>query len=125
TPDHVAPTFAAVGTVQNLTTDTQRFTLRLPVALSEAGTINYAIYRNSACISGSDQVPVTTILAASSLPAASCGCSDATACQPVAWGNVTLSGSQLNDTLTISGLLPPNPYSVLSGAPQDQLTCRT
>ncbi len=38
--------------VQNLTVDSQRFSMRLPVALSEAGNITFAIYRNASCING-------------------------------------------------------------------------
>ena len=38
--------------VQELSQDGQRFTMRLPVALSEAATINYAVYRASSCITG-------------------------------------------------------------------------
>ncbi|KXZ55299.1 hypothetical protein GPECTOR_3g434 [Gonium pectorale] len=123
TPDNSAPTFASIGAIQNMTTDAQRFTMRLPVTVSEAGTISYAIYRNSSCIAGLDQVPVSRVLNGSALLGTVCSCSDLAACQPVAWGNVSLSADQLNNTLTLSGLLPPNPYSALSGASQDQLTC--
>ncbi|KAG2496180.1 hypothetical protein HYH03_005780 [Edaphochlamys debaryana] len=124
TPDHVAPTLVTVGAMSNLTADNQRFLLRLPVGLSEAGTVAFALYRNESCLRNSDQVPVATVLAAAALPGAFCGCSDTTLCQPVAWGNVSLSDeSRLNDTLTLGGLLPPNPYEALRDTAADDLTC--
>lgn len=158
--------------VQNLTVDSQRFTMRLPVALSEAGNITFAIYRNASCINGEpytrctyeaavaldaslpsptaspvnlawfgliwagictpsplpvglDQVPVSTILSGAPLPASRCSCADPSACAPVVLGSAALSSDVLADTLTLSGLLPPNPYSALRGATEAQLTCRT
>ncbi|PNH00991.1 hypothetical protein TSOC_013152 [Tetrabaena socialis] len=122
TPDRVAPTFTAVGMLQNLTADSQRFTMRLPVALSEPGTVFYAVYRNSSCIAG-DQVAVASVLGGAPLPPSTCWCADRAACEPVATGNATLRGDVLSDTLTLSGLLPPNPYAALRGASGDQLTC--
>ncbi|KAG2444871.1 hypothetical protein HXX76_001609 [Chlamydomonas incerta] len=125
TPDNVAPSFAGVGGVQNLTVDSQRFSMRLPVALSEAGNITFAIFRNASCISGLDQVPVEAILSGAPLPPSRCSCTDTSTCAPVVLGSAALSSDVLADTLSLSGLLPPNPYSVFRGATEAQLTCRT
>ncbi len=65
------------------------------------------------------------MLSAAALPSSACSCSDATTCQAVASGNVSLSGSVLRDTLTIVGTLPPNPYNSLRGVSADSLTCRS
>lgn len=65
------------------------------------------------------------MLSAAALPSSACSCSDASGCQAVASGNVSLSGSVLRDTLTIVGTLPPNPYNSLRGASADSLTCRS
>ncbi|GLC59525.1 hypothetical protein PLESTB_001496700 [Pleodorina starrii] len=123
TPDNRPPTFTALGAVQNVTLDPQRFRLRIPVAMSETGTISYAIYRNSSCITGAEQLPVQTVRSAGSLPARICGCADVSLCQAVAWGNISLSGDKLSDVLSVIGTVPPNPYNVFSTATPDQLTC--
>ncbi len=36
----------------DLTVDSQRFTMRLPITIDEAGSIRYAIYRNASCSAG-------------------------------------------------------------------------
>ncbi|EFJ44930.1 hypothetical protein VOLCADRAFT_118525 [Volvox carteri f. nagariensis] len=125
TPDNTAPTFTALGDAQGMTQDSQRFTMRVPVALSEAGTVSYAIYRNSSCITGAEQLPRQTVRIAGELPTNICVCPDTSLCLPVAWGNITLSGDQLSDVITIRGMLPPNPYNYLSKLAPDQLTCST
>ncbi|GLI60645.1 hypothetical protein VaNZ11_002842, partial [Volvox africanus] len=125
TSDNVAPSFTALGNMQNVTLDSQHFRMRVRIALSEGGMINYAIYRNSSCITGVEWLPVHIVRSGGQLPKTVCTCNNTSLCQPVDWGNITVSDDQPSDVLTISGLLPPNPYDVLSASTPDKNTCST
>ncbi|GIL91060.1 hypothetical protein Vretifemale_18750, partial [Volvox reticuliferus] len=124
TSDNVPPSFTALGDMQNVTQDSTHFRMRVRVAMSEGGTISYVIYRNSSCVTGVERLPVQIVRSGGQLPKTVCTCNNTSLCEPVDWGNITMSDDQPSDVVTISGLLPPNPYDVLSTSILDN-TCST
>lgn len=107
--------------ILSLTQDSQLFSLRLPLGVSEPSALHYAVYRSLPCVRG--EPSIGELRAAARLPPSKCSCASQADCDPVASGNDTLTAGVLANVYTIQGLLPPNPFDSLRGVSDQLLTC--